>query len=61
MILTSDVKRFFTRCLLIKVAPTLLVKVGLVVTALITTEVLHYYLTNTQKYKLLRYDFEPAK
>jgi len=33
MILTSDVKRFFTRCLLIKVAPTLLVKVGLVVTA----------------------------
>jgi hypothetical protein len=28
---------------------------------LITTEVLHYYLTNTQKYKLIRYDFEPAK
>jgi len=26
MILTSDVKRFFTRCLLIKVAPTFMKK-----------------------------------
>jgi len=36
-------------------------KVGLVATASITTEVLHYYLTDTQNNKLIRYDFKPAK
>jgi len=34
---------------------------GLVATASITTEVLHYYLTDTQKYKVICYRFKPAK